>query len=634
MATCLELPLAVRAHAAARLVARAHPQDPRRQLPARAGGAASMRRALVLLLALAGCARQRQRHLDVVRARHALRRAVPVRRSARRRRHHRRLASSPIPTTSISSIRCSRSSPATRAASRSPAASSSAPRRALDPDVAARRRRQHRRRRVGLPRRARSGAPDFLRRVPARRRLHRRRRPLRRSQPRLALAHPGHSAAPVAPATPPSSRAPSATSHGRRLARAPSLLARGLRRRAGHAARRSSSARRRRRPRRLHHRRSDRRRRPSCATTRSPLIRWSRRRRRRRSATTYPDYCVYQRDDRRTPSTSRARRRTRPAAATGSSTPPATRSSITWRRRASSSPSRARRCPPSGWPTVVFVRTGGGGDDPLVDRGPASRSDVHHAGRARHRPGAASFARVGFAGVQIDGPLGGLRNTTNGDEDFLIFNVLNASALRDNVRQSAMELSLLARALPSLAFDTQRLPGARRAGAAFDGAHLALMGHSMGAWIAPLALAVEPCVRRRRPLRRGRQLHRQRHGQDQAAARAAVRRDPPRLQHGPARARRARSGAHALAVGGRAVRSAGLRAASCASRCRRTPRTCSCCRASSTTTSCRASPTRTSLALGLDAARPALRRRQRRGADRSGSRRWRTRLPLTGAHDR
>src|SRR5262249_33858558 len=26
----------------------------------------------------------------------------------------------------------------------------------------------------------------------------------------------------------------------------------------------------------------------------------------------------------------------------------------------------------------------------------------------------------------------------------------------------------------------------------FDGAHLALMGHSMGAWIAPLSLAVEP----------------------------------------------------------------------------------------------------------------------------------------------
>jgi hypothetical protein len=146
--------------------------------------------------------------------------------------------------------------------------------------------------------------------------------------------------------------------------------------------------------------------------------------------------------------------------------------------------------PASGWPTVVFVRTGGGGDDPLVDRGPCATPEFTQpitpgTGPAMH------FARVGFAGVQIDGPLGGLRNTSNGDEDFLIFNVLNPSALRDNVRQSAMELSLVARALPSLTVDTHDCPGAS-ASASFDGAHLALMGHSMGAWIAPLALAHEP----------------------------------------------------------------------------------------------------------------------------------------------
>jgi len=146
--------------------------------------------------------------------------------------------------------------------------------------------------------------------------------------------------------------------------------------------------------------------------------------------------------------------------------------------------------PASGWPTVVFVRTGGGGDDPLAQRGHSSTPgfgapDVPGSGPAMH------FARVGWAGIQIDGPLGGMRNTTNGDEDFLIFNVLNASALRDNVRQSAMELSLLARAIPSMTFDTSACPGAPPS-ATFDAAHLALMGHSMGAWIAPLTLAVEP----------------------------------------------------------------------------------------------------------------------------------------------
>ena len=146
--------------------------------------------------------------------------------------------------------------------------------------------------------------------------------------------------------------------------------------------------------------------------------------------------------------------------------------------------------PAGGWPTVVFVRTGGGGDRPLVDRGPSSTPEytqpiVPGTGPAMH------FARAGFAGVEMDGPLGGLRNTTNGNEDFLIFNVTNAAALRDNVRQSAIELSLLARAIPELSFDTSACPGAG-ASARFDGAHLALMGHSMGAWIAPLVLAQEP----------------------------------------------------------------------------------------------------------------------------------------------
>jgi hypothetical protein len=146
--------------------------------------------------------------------------------------------------------------------------------------------------------------------------------------------------------------------------------------------------------------------------------------------------------------------------------------------------------PAGGWPTVVFVRTGGGGDDPLAERGHASTPGFGTADVPGSGP-AMQFARVGFAGIQIDGPLGGIRNTTNGDEDFLIFNVLNASALRDNVRQSALELTLLARAVPSLSFDTSACPGASPS-ATFDGAHLALMGHSMGAWIAPLTLAFAP----------------------------------------------------------------------------------------------------------------------------------------------
>jgi hypothetical protein len=149
-----------------------------------------------------------------------------------------------------------------------------------------------------------------------------------------------------------------------------------------------------------------------------------------------------------------------------------------------------RPMPEKGFPTAVFVRTGGGGDRPLVDRGVRATN-----GGPAIAPGtgpAREFARAGFAGVSVDGPLGGRRNTTGGDEQFLIFNVLNGAALRDNVRQSALELALLPRLLATLTFNGAHCPGfesARELGR-FDTDHLALMGHSMGASIAPLTLAM------------------------------------------------------------------------------------------------------------------------------------------------
>jgi hypothetical protein len=147
--------------------------------------------------------------------------------------------------------------------------------------------------------------------------------------------------------------------------------------------------------------------------------------------------------------------------------------------------------PAAGWPTVIFVRTGGGGNRPLVDRGYSTTPEFGTPVTPGTGP-AQFFAKAGFAGVQIDGPIGGLRNTTMQDEEFLIFNVFNASALRDNVRESAMELSLLARALPKLGFIATACQGTDRYTP--DPAHLAIMGHSMGAWIAPLVMAWEPGI--------------------------------------------------------------------------------------------------------------------------------------------
>jgi hypothetical protein len=133
-------------------------------------------------------------------------------------------------------------------------------------------------------------------------------------------------------------------------------------------------------------------------------------------------------------------------------------------------------------PTVVFSRTGGGGDRPLIDRG------VHDASGAAIEPGsgpAREMARAGWASVSIDGPHGGLRNPEARDEQFLIFNVANPIAMRDNVRQSALELALAARMLDGLVIDDC-------SGEPIALDPRALMGHSMGATIAPLAFAIEP----------------------------------------------------------------------------------------------------------------------------------------------
>jgi hypothetical protein len=146
-------------------------------------------------------------------------------------------------------------------------------------------------------------------------------------------------------------------------------------------------------------------------------------------------------------------------------------------------------------PAVLFVRTGGGGDRAMVDRGVRTT-----AGAEPPTPGtgpAMEFAAVGWAGVSWDGPHGGPRNVSMGDEQFLMFNPANPTALRDNVRQSALEAARMFDVASALRVDVSDCPGA----AASDGgttvqvAPTVLMGHSMGATIAPLALAVEPRFR-------------------------------------------------------------------------------------------------------------------------------------------
>ncbi len=156
--------------------------------------------------------------------------------------------------------------------------------------------------------------------------------------------------------------------------------------------------------------------------------------------------------------------------------------------------------PVAGYPVVNMSRTGAGGNRPLVDRGQQALNGgppiVPGTGPALY------FAAAGFAGVSIDGPLGGLRNPvmpgTDANEDFTVFNIGNPEALRDNVRQSAAELALAASILAGLSFDASSCPGATVSGGGpvrFDPSKMAMMSHSMGSTIAPLTLAFEPRYR-------------------------------------------------------------------------------------------------------------------------------------------
>lgn len=148
--------------------------------------------------------------------------------------------------------------------------------------------------------------------------------------------------------------------------------------------------------------------------------------------------------------------------------------------------------PTGGWPTIVMIETGGGGDRPLVDRG--VHATRHGEPTAPGEGPAMTFAQAGFAAIQIDPPHEGLRNPTGGDAQLLMFNMGNPTAMLDNFREAAVEVALHADVLDGLVVDTSDCDGAP-ATSTFDMGHLALFGHSMGATIAPTAAAIEPRYR-------------------------------------------------------------------------------------------------------------------------------------------
>jgi hypothetical protein len=164
--------------------------------------------------------------------------------------------------------------------------------------------------------------------------------------------------------------------------------------------------------------------------------------------------------------------------------------------------------PAGGFPTVVFVRAGAGGTcTPMVDRQAGWNGSAGHCfddGNKTQGP-ALFFAAAGFAGLSIDGPHTGMRTRADGrffhdqimsGEDGDIFNILNMYAMRDNVRQSALEVALEADLVDRIQLTPDaRCPGMSATPVRLTTDHLSLFSHSMGSTISPLALAVEPRYR-------------------------------------------------------------------------------------------------------------------------------------------
>lgn len=130
--------------------------------------------------------------------------------------------------------------------------------------------------------------------------------------------------------------------------------------------------------------------------------------------------------------------------------------------------------------TALVVRTGSGADSALDGRGPRDREGHAIAGTGI----ALDFASTNTIGISVDGPYGGLRNVTMGDEQFLVYNIQDPAALKHNLQQSAFELALLIHNISHI-----QLNASSCAATLSDvrlSAPVTLVGHSTGASIAML----------------------------------------------------------------------------------------------------------------------------------------------------
>ncbi|MCA9665006.1 MAG: hypothetical protein KC503_05435, partial [Myxococcales bacterium] len=150
--------------------------------------------------------------------------------------------------------------------------------------------------------------------------------------------------------------------------------------------------------------------------------------------------------------------------------------------------------PRDGYPLLFYSAGQGGAYTQVVDRGTFAEQDQNKLGTGPARYLAAS----GVAAISIEAPLVGPRHPSADVTGLDFFNVTNPVALRDNVRQAALDFTTLitaARALripPALCSEASTSDGGQFK---FDAEQFYFHGHSTGATVGALVLGLEPDLR-------------------------------------------------------------------------------------------------------------------------------------------
>lgn len=134
--------------------------------------------------------------------------------------------------------------------------------------------------------------------------------------------------------------------------------------------------------------------------------------------------------------------------------------------------------PIGGYPVVLYQH-GSGGD---------------YLSTFRSEPGVArDLAALGIAAMGVNAIHHGDRAPPGTNSGFVVFNMDNPVALRDNVRQSSLDMVQQTRLIANLRIPPEST--GRSEAVVFDPEHVFFYGHSQGAVVAPLALAIDDGAR-------------------------------------------------------------------------------------------------------------------------------------------